>query len=123
MKNIFILDDDIMRHKALVKKASELVNFEAAEVHIAFDAKDAKRILLERTYWDVIMLDHDLGNQVLVDSSEENTGFQVAKFIRENNIKFGRCLLHSMNPVGVNNMLGELKGLGDVYRTPFFMMI
>ena len=123
MINIFILDDDETRHAALIKRATELADAEETEVRIALDAEEAKNMLIKKNYWDIIMLDHDLGNRVFVDSSEENTGFQVAKFIRENNIRFGRCLLHSMNPVGVKNMLEELEGLGDVYRSPFFLMI
>ena len=123
MTNIFILDDDETRHDALIKRATELADAEETEVCIALDVEEAKNMLIKKNYWDIIMLDHDLGNRVFVDSSEENTGFQVAKFIRENNIRFGRCLLHSMNPVGVKNMLEELEGLGDVYRSPFFLIM
>jgi len=125
MINIFILDDDVMRHRTLIKRALEIANVDKNEANIvtATTSDEAVKKLQEHDSWDILMLDHDLGGEIFVESTKENTGFQVAKFIRKNNIKFGQCLLHSMNPVGVKNMLEELEGLGDVYRSPFFLML
>ena len=43
-----------------------------------------------------LSLDHDLG--------EEHTGYDVAKWIVENNVWPARIILHTMNPVGRQNM-------------------
>lgn len=44
----------------------------------------------------IIDLDHDLG--------EEKTGYDICKYIVENNIKITRVYIHSSNPVGRFNM-------------------
>lgn len=46
--------------------------------------------------YDVISLDHDLG--------EEKTGYDIAKYIVENKIKVGIIAIHSANPVGRFNI-------------------
>ena len=45
---------------------------------------------------DFISLDHDLG--------EEKTGYDIAKYIVENNISIKAFSCHSMNPVGKKNI-------------------
>ena len=44
----------------------------------------------------VVSFDHDLG--------EEKTGYDIAKYIVENNIPIKAFTIHSMNPVGVKNI-------------------
>lgn len=46
--------------------------------------------------YDLVSLDHDLG--------EEKTGYDIAKYIVENQIKVGAIAIHSANPVGRFNM-------------------
>lgn len=47
--------------------------------------------------YDIISLDHDLG--------EDKTGYDIAKYIVENNIKIARGFkVHSANPVGKFNI-------------------
>lgn len=62
---------------------------------IARTFKDAINELNKRKY-KVIDLDHDLG--------EEKTGYDICKYIVENNIKITRVYIHSSNPVGRFNM-------------------
>lgn len=57
--------------------------------------KDAINELNKRKY-KVIDLDHDLG--------EEKTGYDICKYIIENDIKITRVYIHSSNPVGRFNM-------------------
>lgn len=64
-------------------------------VIIARTFKDAINELNKRKY-KVIDLDHDLG--------EEKTGYDICKYIVENNIKITRAYIHSSNPVGRFNM-------------------
>lgn len=51
--------------------------------------------------FNIIDLDHDLG--------EEKTGYDICKYIIENNIKITRVYIHSSNPVGRFNMYQLLK--------------
>ena len=46
--------------------------------------------------YDIISLDHDLG--------EDKTGYDIAKYIVENQIKVGAVAIHSANPVGKFNI-------------------
>ena len=64
-------------------------------VIIARTFKDAINELNKRKY-KVIDLDHDLG--------EEKTGYDICKYIIENDIKITRVYIHSNNHVGRFNM-------------------
>ena len=51
---------------------------------------------LHRFRYNIICLDHDLG--------EEKTGYDVCKYIVENNIQCDEFRIHTSNPVGRKNM-------------------
>jgi hypothetical protein len=63
--------------------------------------------LNEDSNFDVFFFDHDLGDRIFVNSNDENTGYQVAKFMSDKNIK-GRVIIHSYNPIGAKNMMNVL---------------
>ena len=102
---VFVLDDMEVRlewfrtrlchkYKAIVvtaKTVSEAIT--CFEMHNDFDA---------------IFLDHDLGERAFVDSSDPETGFQVAKYIRDNNINAKLIVVHSLNYGGAMNILSVL---------------
>lgn len=69
------------------------------------DAKDALELMGP---FDILFLDHDLDDRVYVPSEEPNTGYQLAKWVAERNIKFNEIILHSLNPAGVQNMKAVL---------------
>lgn len=69
----------------------------------ADDAINALRFLSDEP-WDIIFLDHDLEGRIFVSSSYHNTGYTVAKFISENDIKIDQIITHSMNPQGAKNI-------------------
>jgi hypothetical protein len=54
-----------------------------------------------------IHFDHDLG--------EEKTGYDVAKYILENQIELKQFSVHSRNPVGANNIYKLLTHYGYRY--------
>ena len=100
---IFVLEDNENRIKFFAKF---LRNHDAV---IADNVEDAKKILGYK-YFDMLFLDHDLGGEVLVDSSQENTGYQLVKYIVNKKLqKDSIFVLHSQNPVGAINMLELLK--------------
>jgi CheY-like chemotaxis protein len=77
------------------------------DFHIAISANAAIEYLKNNKY-DLIFLDHDLGGLEMIDSSFYNTGYTVAKFMKENNVK-GRVVIHSLNPSGAQNIKFLLK--------------
>lgn len=106
MARIFILEDDHNRISQF--KDSLARKFKDLELVIKEDAKSAKEELAKQKEWDIIFLDHDLGGRIYVDSSEENTGYQVALFIKANGIKYKQCITHTHNPAGGHNIVNVL---------------
>ena len=71
----------------------------------AFNYKEAIT-KLKKTRFSVIDLDHDLG--------EEKTGYDICKYIIENNIHFDKIKIHTSNPVGRDNMIQLLQRYMDI---------
>jgi hypothetical protein len=68
------------------------------------NVKDSIEALQIMGPFNIVFLDHDLDDKIYVNSNEANTGYQLAKYISENNLKFDQIIIHSMNPVGSDNM-------------------
>jgi len=98
---IFILEDNKERCEFFKKKL--IGNL----VTICDNVEDAKRILINEQF-DVAFLDHDLGGLVYVNSNDQNTGYQLAKFIAEKNIQFKQIYIHSCNEYGRKNIRSVL---------------
>ncbi len=79
------------------------------EFSIAINAEEGLRLLHAKKY-DVIFLDHDLGDRSGVPSDDPNTGYAVAKEIPNSINKDAQVIIHSMNPVGSQNILNVLNG-------------
>jgi hypothetical protein len=119
MGKVLILDDDVYRYPTLIKYAKDMVL--DAEVYMVMDSEAAEELLKRfACEWDLLLLDHDLG---YVDSSKDNTGYQVAKFMEAHGVKFKTCIIHSMNYIGVKRMFDKIKGMGEVYNIPFSQML
>lgn len=75
------------------------------------DMANSAIALLDTQDWDVLFLDHDLGNQVYVNPEEENTGSEVTRWLVKNPDKKPKLIiLHSMNgpaTVGMKSMLRD----------------
>ena len=78
-------------------------------------AKDA----LNMSY-DLAFLDHDLGGRVFVPSEDPETGYAVAKYIRDNNISINKIVIHSLNYDGARHMQAVLPGS---YRIPYLNLV
>lgn len=88
MKILFI--DDIRNPFNYIKDTDNVLVIIARTVHEAL-------VGLNNYTFDIIMFDHDLG--------EERTGYDIAKYIVENNIKIKKGFtIHSANPVGRHNI-------------------
>lgn len=95
---IFILEDDSNR---MVKFRRELIGH---QIDHAKTAEEGSNLIGSNKY-DLIFLDHDLGGKQMVDSNNENTGYQLAKFIAKSmENKTTPCIVHSCNPAGAHNI-------------------
>jgi CheY-like chemotaxis protein len=98
---ILILDDDQTRHDGFKKN---LIGF---DLEHTYTSKECIEKLKNNTY-NMVLLDHDLGGQVFVDSGE-NTGWEVSEWLSKNPDKKPKhIIVHSWNPVGANNMKNVL---------------
>jgi DNA-binding LacI/PurR family transcriptional regulator len=113
---ILILEDNLIR----IEKFKEL--FKNQDLYIAKDIQHAKEHCNFNEF-PVMLLDHDLGNQIWVDSNEENTGYQFVKWLIENNLQKNALIyIHSCNPIGANKMLSLLLDNGyDGIWHPFLL--
>jgi CheY-like chemotaxis protein len=100
---VFILEDDARRMKTLRRK------LHTHTIYHADNVAEAKKLLEETEGIEVLLLDHDLGGQVYVDSHQENTGYQLAKYIRDSERQYLQIIIHSLNVVGARKMYNELE--------------
>jgi CheY-like chemotaxis protein len=97
---IMIVEDSPARINTFKQK----LNNKDYDLYFFDTAVDAEAALKNIGGFDVLFLDHDLGGQVFVDSKDPNTGYAVAKFIVDNKIDIPSIIVHSMNPVGSQNI-------------------
>lgn len=109
---VFILEDDQTR---VTKFRQNLIGH---EIFVTDNVKTAK-IMLTNNQFEIIFLDHDLGGEVFVNSNFPNTGYQLAKWIVDNNIKYNRLIVHSLNSVGANNIKSIIP---DADLIPFYKL-
>lgn len=105
---IFILEDDHTR-VSLFAEALQSTDWVRAE-----DVEDAKK-MFEPPY-DLILLDHDLGGQVYVDSEDPNTGAAFSKWLVGNYVPNNSpiVVVHSWNHDGGKNMMETLKNIPNI---------
>ena len=114
---IFVLEDSFERIQLFRRKLAD------HQVTYCDDVEAAKDILKEEAF-SILFLDHDLDDQIFVKSCEPNTGYQLAKWLKESGLTFAQIFIHSMNPVGAKNIEREVKGLApEVYAIPFPALI
>ena len=103
MKNILILEDNEFRINAFKK---QFIGNPPVFVKTAKDAIEQ----LNKGNWDVLFLDHDLGDEVYVAPEEENTGSGVARWLEKHKDKIPRLvIIHSLNPTGQEYIKAILK--------------
>ena len=95
---IFILEDNPDRMDKFIRE------LQCTAIHHAETVDAGKELLLMYKY-DLLLLDHDLGGEQMVDSAEKNTGYQLAKFITHTQNRDTPCIAHTCNPVGADNIL------------------
>jgi len=116
--NVFILEDSSFRiefFKAWLEKEGHSLSFSK-------DVEEAQRILSQKKF-DYIFLDHDLDDDPFGKYEEENTGYQLCKWLREHpSFTPSQVIVHTMNGAGAENMMKELRQCPkklDIKRVPF----
>ncbi len=105
--NIFVLEDNKDRIQIFQRILPVFYN-DVAIINYCDNVKTAKKQYNNNLY-NIIFLDHDLGNKINVDSREENTGYQFAKFLAgQYGIHNKEIIIHSMNFIGAQNILKVL---------------
>ncbi len=111
-QTVLVLEDDPGRIEFFKKWMGEEID------HTAYASECIK--MLKRHRYNVLFLDHDLGGEVYVPS-DNVSGFAVARWLAKHpGRKPHLVFLHSMNPVGRKNMLGELP---DAIEIPFDQLV
>jgi DNA-binding response OmpR family regulator len=113
---IFILEDNAERMKFFWWYFGN----KKFEIYHADNVTDAKMLFETNQPFDLFLLDHDLDNQVYVDTNNENTGTQFAKFLAEKKIDNIPIIIHSFNQYGAENMNSILK---TAMRIPFPLLV
>lgn len=106
MKKFFILEDDLNRMEWFL---STLALRYGSDVPIYYsdNVDTAKNIFAQNYPYDTIFLDHDLGGQIYVPSSDPNTGCAFAKWLVTeygDTIDKDQVIVHSCNVVGAGNI-------------------
>jgi CheY-like chemotaxis protein len=84
-------------------------------------AKECIEKFQEKEDWDIVMLDHDLGGEIYVDSGREDCGMEVVRQICQNKKKVNIIIVHTLNHPAAEEMIRKLidAGYKDVRRIPF----
>jgi CheY-like chemotaxis protein len=94
---VLILEDSPERIKVFQKQLKD------HDLYFFDNVRDAIRAIEFIGEFEFFFIDHDLDNKVFVSSQEENTGYQFAKYLKEKGI-VKDTVIHSMNPVGSQNI-------------------
>lgn len=125
MRNFLFLDDNCARHDQFIDFTQVIVgerswNGVVRHVHTYSTAVDA---LNEPKPWEILFLDHDLGEEDQMCAPGVNnkllTGTDLANFIIKNQVPAKMIVLHSFNPVGRNSMSKILQNNYKIYEVPF----
>lgn len=104
---VLFLDDDPDRTRSFVSRVGShglhLVTVETVSDCIEH---------LAASRWDLVLLDHDLGGEVFVESARADTGAEVVRWLRDNPGEHGSFIVHSMNAVGAASMFFDLREMG-----------
>ena len=117
---ILILEDDATKDRMpqfreRIKELEEIVDSKIEMVHTEFAHEcisKLEKVSNEKEKFDIIFLDHDLGNEVYVNSNREDTGSEVARWINKNMDKlYGAFVItHTFNPAGAKNITSLIPG-------------
>lgn len=98
----FILEDDSRRMDGF----NQVLGY---DLTVAKDVRRAKKLFRRGEPFDLILLDHDLGESDYKDPSREsNNGTEFAKWLASSRTPQGEVIIHSYNPDGAMRMYHTL---------------
>ncbi len=107
--NVFVLDDDVRRHRWFTKR------FRGDDLDIAQNVSTAMDLLSQNSY-DAIFLDHDLLPEHYESSrfDDENTGYAIALWLNQNRSlqSAATIIVHTRNSEGGMRMVEALREKG-----------
>ena len=115
---ILLLEDDLNRIREFEKRVNELNERNTFKTHsnpvtlIHTETAIECIRLLKTEHFNLILLDHDLGGKVFVDTNREDTGSEVARWISNNlqSVKGVPIITHTQNPAGAKNIISLVPG-------------
>ncbi len=106
---VFLLDDDLRRHKWFAER------FKGDFIDMAHNVSEAQQLLGENSY-DAIFLDHDLHPEHYnsFDRDDERTGYAIASWLAANPDlqRASTILVHTRNADGAMRMVEEMRRSG-----------
>ena len=106
---VFLLDDDLRRHKWFAER------FKGDFIDMAQNVSQAQQLLGENSY-DAIFLDHDLHPEHYnsSDRDDERTGYAIASWLAANPHlqRASTILVHTRNADGAMRMVEEMRRAG-----------
>ena len=113
-RKILFLDDS----EARLNQAENY--FGEEELYLARTAEIAINRLSMLAPWDLVMLDHDLGQKYMQESEDPGSGMEVVRYIERSLPEIKKIIIHSWNAPAANSMRFRLVGAGySVSYQPF----
>lgn len=78
---------------------------------------------LKTKQYHVVLLDHDLGGEAWVDSSRDDTGMAVVRWIQKNKVEVQHFIVHSHNTPAGEEMTKKLVDAGYAARYKPFIRL
>jgi hypothetical protein len=104
---ILVLDDFDKRLDKAEEKYQGI-----GELYLVKTAEDAITQLDAMDGWYIVSLDHDLGGEVFVDSSREDCGMEVVRWIVKHNPEIDFIKIHTANHLTAPEMIKSLRDAG-----------
>lgn len=102
MRRILFLDDNESR----LNQAENALGGE--ELYLVRTAEHAIRLLSSLAPWDLVMLDHDLGENYMQNSEDVDSGMEVVRYIERTLPEIKEIIIHSWNAPAANEMRSRL---------------
>lgn len=113
MSKIFILEDDPLR----IRQFRQAAIGSDCTVATSYDEAVAKFA----PPYDLICLDHDLGDRIMVSSTDPNTGYHFVEwFLQQRFANQMPIIVHSFNPSGARYMTETLNRRGYLAHQVLF---
>ena len=111
LRPTLFLDDNVVRQQRFAR--------EFPHATIVATADEAIALLKTRTF-AVVHLDHDLGDEVFVDSNRPDTGMEVVRWMVQHRPVVSIVVVHTLNDEAAPVMVESLRNAGyDAKWMPF----